>query len=133
MNRSICRYIVLGVLFASCATLSLLAQAVPRRGPEGPPNPERELAMLTRWLDLTEDQVALIKPIVEENHLRRQAVFENAAGDREAVRTQMEDLREETFEQFSEILTDEQMTEYKKMTERFGRRPGDRGRGPRPF
>ncbi|GAB4249645.1 periplasmic heavy metal sensor [Deferrisoma sp.] len=113
---------------------ALLLAAVPawagggRRG--GPPDPDRQLTHLTRYLDLTEDQQAEVRKILEGAHQKRQEIWDKEEGCRAEVRDEMEALREDTHERIATVLTDEQREAWKDLLEDFG--PGRRHRGPGP-
>jgi Spy/CpxP family protein refolding chaperone len=88
---------------------------------------DQRLAQLTTQLDLDDAQVEQMRPIVEEQTKRQQALFESYSGDRETMRAEMTKLRDETDEQFAEVLTEEQMNKYRELRQqrmRQGRPPG---------
>lgn len=69
-----------------------------------PGNGEHMLKGLTRHLDLTEEQQA-----------QAQAIFEAKKPKMEALREQMQALRDETDSEIKAILTPEQATEFEAM------------------
>jgi hypothetical protein len=89
-----------------------------RRGPD----PERMLAHLTEDLDLSEEQVELVRPILENQHEMMQEVFEDESlrGDRAAMHEQMEAIREETELQLESVLTEEQMEQFRELPHKGG-------------
>ena len=91
---------------------------------------DERLAQMTEQLDLTDEQVKQMKPIVEEQTKKQEAIFENASGDRETMRAEMMKLMEETDKQYAEVLTEEQMNTYREMRQqrmRQGRPPPPQG------
>ena len=91
---------------------------------------DERLAQMTEQLDLTDEQVKQLKPIVEEQTKKQEAIFENASGDRETMRAEMMKLMEETDKQYAEVLTEEQMNTYREMRQqrmRQGRPPPPQG------
>lgn len=66
-------------------------------------------------LKLTDDQKERIEKIVRETRSKRREIFENAQGEREAVRDKMRRLREQAQEQVRAVLTDEQKDTYKEL------------------
>lgn len=92
-------------------------------------NADQRLAQLTTELDLTEEQVEQLKPIIEQQTKKQQELFENADADREKMRTEMTKLRDETDKAYSEVLSEEQMVKYMELRMqrmRRGRPPGNR-------
>jgi Spy/CpxP family protein refolding chaperone len=75
-------------------------------------SPEQTVERLTDLLDLTEEQVEAIRPIIEEKVLRINEMREKSGTDRLAVRTEMQKLRWDTEIKLNEILTDEQIEKY---------------------
>lgn len=112
------------------------------------PTPEKRLYTLKHRLNMTDEQVAAVKPIIEEEHKRKQELMEAMDdGDREAMREnkeKMEDLEWDIFKKLSKHLTPDQMDLYSKLLEEEakameeqsrpgpggGRPGGGRGRGP---
>ncbi len=126
-------------LAASCAllglcTLTLYAQSdAPQGPPPGGPHgqwrgggggPERQLAMLTRRLNLTADQQTGVKALLEQQAtqvmaLRTKTPSESAtpptAEARAAERKQMDAIRDETEPKITALLNDEQKKTYADM------------------
>ncbi len=75
------------------------------------------VAKMKAGLNLSDDQVSSIKPIVEEGMTKRQELREgmSGTGDRSAIHAQMEELRQDENEKFSKILTPDQMTQWNDM------------------
>ena len=93
-------------------------------------SPDERLAQLTEQLDLTDEQAAQMKPIIDEQSKKQQELFENAGGDRATMRAEMTKLMEETDKQYAEVLTEEQMSKYREMRQermRQGRPPPPQG------
>ena len=93
-------------------------------------SPDERLAQLTEQLDLTDEQAAKMKPIIEEQSKKQQELFESAGGDRATMRAEMTKLMEETDKRYAEVLTEDQMNEYREMRQermRQGRPPPPQG------
>ena len=90
---------------------------------------DERLAALTERLDLTDEQVKELKPIVEEQTSKQEDIFQNASGDRETMRAEMIKLLDETMEQYAEVLTEEQMIQYQEMMQRRMRQARPPGSG----
>ncbi len=95
---------------------------------------------LSDSLQMTPDQKKQIMDFELASYKKMQAERENAAGDREAMRSFMMEQRQKRDARYAEVLTPDQMKKYNEMMERrrqqFQQRreqgaPGDRGRGRR--
>ena len=123
------------VLPALVALVALGLAATPALAQQGPGgrrmlSPDERLARLTEQLDLTDEQAAQMKPIIDEQSKKQQELFENAGGDRETMRAEMTKLMEETDKQYAEVLTEEQMSKYREIRQermRQGRPPPPQG------
>ena len=124
-----------GALTAFVALLALGLSATPALAQQGPGgrrmlSPDERLAQLTEQLDLTDEQAAKMKPIIEEQSKKQQELFESAGGDRATMRAEMTKLMEETDKRYAEVLTEDQMNEYREMRQermRQGRPPPPQG------
>jgi len=147
-------------LAASCAllglcTLTLHAQSdAPPGPPPGGPHgqwrgggggPERQLAMLTRRLNLTADQQTGVKALLEQQAtqvmaLRTKTPSEQAtpptAEARAAERKQMDAIRDETDSKITALLNDDQKKTYADLIAQrkanMARREARDGDGPPP-
>lgn len=72
----------------------------------GGPDPEQRLEHMTERLGLEDDQVALVREVLEDSRERGRAIVREQAGER---RTAMKALREETDARLAGILTPAQM------------------------
>jgi glutamyl-tRNA reductase len=86
-------------------------------------------------LNLTQEQTDALKPIIEQNMAKRKELMETLkqqGADRDAIRSQMEQLNQEQDQQLSKILSQDQMDKLKAMrTERHlhgGKRQGGMSR-----
>ena len=97
-------------------------------------NPEEMAKSTTEWmkteLKLTADQAAKVEAVNLSMAKERSKMMENAGGDRESMRAEMEKLNAKTLEEFGKILSKEQLDEYQKQAAQRGGRPGGGG-GPR--
>ena len=81
----------------------------------GPMTPEDRLKMLTEKLNLTEDQQAKLKPIIEDQSKQMKAIHNDtslAPADRQA---KMKDVHESSIEKMNAILTPDQQVKWKQM------------------
>ncbi len=80
-------------------------------------SPEQRLAELTKKLDLTDDQVAKIKPILKDEAEALKALKEDTSVDKEAKRPKMMEIRKSHQDQILAILTPDQQAKLKAMRE----------------
>jgi periplasmic protein CpxP/Spy len=83
--------------------------------PMGPMTPESRLKMLTEKLNLTEDQQAKLKPILEDQSKQMKALHDDtslAPADKQA---KMKDLHESSIEKVNAVLTPDQQAKWKQM------------------
>src|SRR4029077_12926805 len=81
----------------------------------GAMTPEGGLKMLTEKLDLTEDQQAKLKPILEDQAKQMKALHDDtslAAADKHA---KMKELHDSSVEKLNAILTPDQQAKWKQM------------------
>jgi len=96
-------------------------------------NPESEVKMLTKRLNLSAEQAAQIEPILADRQARMHALkpAEGSQPDFKALRQQHKAIMQDTHAKLNAILTPEQQQELEKLREHRGER-GPRGpRGDR--
>ena len=93
-------------------------------------SPEQVISRLTERLELTEDQVTAITPIIEKNVEQRREIFDSYKGEgrqlKDSMRNEMQTIGEETETQLSSVLTDEQMEKFLEFREERRERMGKR-------
>jgi Spy/CpxP family protein refolding chaperone len=108
-------------------------QGMGQGGPGGmhrmPMSPDQRLQRLTQQLDLTSDQQAKIKPILEQDQQQMQAVHEDSSVSQQDKWGKMKQIRQSTDEQIKAVLNPEQQQKFAKMTERRGPPAGGMGQG----
>jgi hypothetical protein len=94
-----------------------------RKGPRPGPDPERLFRRLQQQLNLSDDQLAQIRPILDEEMEKRHGMLSDAEGshDRRARREQMMQLHQATEKRLQAILTPEQLEAFRTL--RRERRP----------
>ena len=128
------------MLIAALAAGSLLVWSPALRAadtntpPSTPPAGQRPPGMrgptldqIAQQLDLTDDQKAKVKPILEARDQKMRDLRGDTSLSPEDRRTKMQAIREETTAQLKAVLTPEQFDKWQKTAQR-GRRPG----GPPP-
>lgn len=80
---------------------------------------DQELARLTRDLELTPDQVRLVRKLLEDHHDRIQAVLDkNPAASRQELGPKIHAISDETHRKIHALLTDHQRELEKLMQQR---------------
>lgn len=102
--------------------LTAVAAAQPPAPGPGPKEAEH-LQRLTVLLDLTDSQKAQVQQVLEAEHAKMKAMFEQwkASGQKpthEQMQTAHEQLRADTLAQVKPILTDSQFTKFQLLMER---------------
>jgi Spy/CpxP family protein refolding chaperone len=80
--------------------------------------------MLAEKLNLTDDQKAKLKPIIEDEMKAMHAVREDKSLDRKAKWGKIEEIRKAHREQIRALLTPEQQKKLDELKEEHGPRPG---------
>lgn len=125
-------------LIALAALLAIPATRADQTTPATPPpagehGPEHKghrgdrLKMLAEKLDLSDDQKAKIKPIIEDEVKSAKAVHEDASLDRKAKWAKIEEIRKAHREQIKALLTPDQVKKLEELKEERGPRPGGPG------
>jgi Spy/CpxP family protein refolding chaperone len=118
--------------------LSALMAAPLLRADDTPPTPPPahkegrgdRLKELAERLNLTDDQKAKIKPILQDEMKALKALREDDTLDKDAKREKMMEIRKAHAAQILAILTPEQQAKFKAMQER--RKGPDGGEAPHP-
>jgi Spy/CpxP family protein refolding chaperone len=83
--------------------------------PMGPMTPEARLKMLTEKLNLTEDQQAKLKPILEDQAKQMKALHDDASLAPADKQARMKELHDSSIEKLNAILTPDQQAKWKQM------------------
>jgi protein CpxP len=133
--RNFIKSSVLVLTLAVAGSAAIAAQA-PQDQSQGPrshgqwqghqPNPQFEVKMLTKRLNLTPEQAAQVEPILAEQHAQMKALkpAEGTTPDFKALHAQHKAIMEQTHQKLAGVLTPEQLA---KMHEHKGGRGGPRG------
>ena len=121
--------LVSGVVIMILLGIRMLAGAPPAQGGgqrmRGPMTPEDQLARMTKQLQLTDEQQAKIKPILEEQHKQMMDLRQDTSMSREDRFAKFREVRQKSLEKMKAILTPEQQEKWQKIQEE---RRGRRGR-----
>jgi Spy/CpxP family protein refolding chaperone len=66
-------------------------------------------------LELTDDQTKKIESIFENNHTKMDALFEKDKNDREASRTAIKEIMDNTDKEIEKVLDKDQLAKYQKL------------------
>jgi periplasmic protein CpxP/Spy len=139
MRKTVCTLALAGLLSlaGSAAALAQDTAAQPPQqgqwghGPRGM-NPEAQLEHLTKHLNLTAEQQAQIKPILESRDQQAKALWQDqslAPADRHA---KMQTIQQDSRTKIEAVLNDTQKQEYEAMLAKMQDRGQSRVQGPPP-
>lgn len=125
----LCTIFLLVVIF----TATMAFAGGPGRGTNAP-TAGRIISDISSRLDLTDEQVDLVRPVIENRVRKRDEIFRNyrsqGRSGRGAQKTEIAELNFDTEMRLAKVLTTGQMEQYRKMKEeqRAGMRKGGSGR-----
>lgn len=90
----------------------------------GPMTPEDQLARMTKQLQLTDEQQAKIKPILEEQHKQMMGLRKDTSMSREDRFAKFRDIRQKSIDKIKPILSAEQQQKWQKIQEERRERRG---------
>ncbi len=120
-----CKTLFITSLLALATAVAGMAAAQGRGLRGAPPDPAEQVERLAEHLGLSDEQQQEVQAILEEQSVEQEQVREQYGEDREAARSEMEALREETDARLLEVLTDEQAETFQETRDR--RPPPPRG------
>lgn len=118
--------IMLGVLFFMAG----IGFAQPEDQPPQAPSASDMISRMQQELNLTEEQVAQITPVIEDEINQMQSLM-SQGGDRDASKVQMDTLRQATETKLAQYLTPEQLVQWKSKQQQPPQEGGDK-MGPPP-
>jgi len=83
----------------------------------GMPNADDQLKHLTGKLNLSDDQQAKLKPILEDQHKQMQQIWSDNSLSRQDRFNRMRELRESTDTQIKSVLNEDQQKKFDEMRE----------------
>ncbi|MFZ0794935.1 MAG: hypothetical protein WAM65_14275 [Candidatus Korobacteraceae bacterium] len=93
-------------------------------------SPDQRLQRMTQQLNLTADQQAKIKPILEQEQQQMQTLHGDTSMSQQDKWSKMQQIRQGTNDQIKAVLTPDQQQKFVQMTERHGPGMGHGGMGP---
>lgn len=110
--------LVTGLLLAGQTSQTPPASAPAQAGAMGVHmggSPEAHLQMLSEKLNLTDDQKAKLKPILQDEAQQLKAVHDDASLSPEEKHAKMKTIHESLHDQINGVLTPEQQAKWKQM------------------
>lgn len=116
------RWSILAILVLSAAGVTF-AQTSPQASPadkhaamhQKGESAEQHLQMLSEKLNLTDDQKAKLKPILQDQMQQMKAVREDSSLSEDQKRAKMKSIHESLHDQINAVLTPEQQAKFKQM------------------
>ena len=148
MLKSATHLALTGMLFLGSASV-VLAQAAAPAAPDAPPpppgmhghhmmaqNPDKQLAHMTAKLNLTADQQAQIKPILQDEQQQMQTLHSDTSMSRDDKRAKAMSMHQDSTQKIEAVLNDQQKQKFEadqqKMQERHSQMQGGAGEAPPP-
>ena len=86
-------------------------------GRRGMPSADDQLKHLSKMLNLSDDQQAKLKPILEDQHKQMQQLWNDNSMSRQDRFSKMRELRENADTQIKGVLNDDQQKKFDQMRE----------------
>ena len=91
-------------------------------------NPDQHLQMLTKQLNLTQEQQDKIRPILQDQHTKMQQMMQNNQNaSQDDRRSQMKELHENTVSQIKAVLNPDQQKKFDQMQQNMMEHHGKGG------
>jgi len=114
---------------ALCGCLLVLFFTVmPVFAQEQPPSADDIVSKMQSKLNLTQDQVTAITPIIEKYTSQREQLrqsVEDGTADRNSMRSQMKQLREEEKQDLGQVLSADQLSQWEQFQGQMHKHGGD--------
>ena len=115
-HSALCLTLVSGTaLIAQDAAQDQSAQPMQQGGQHGPMSPDRELTHMTKALQLTSDQQAQIKPILQNRRDQMMQIHQDSSMSRQDKMAKMKDLDDSSNSKVEAVLNDQQKPKYEQM------------------
>jgi hypothetical protein len=118
------RISVFFVVMAALFFVQPLVRAVPVFAQEEPPSADDIVAKMQSKLNLTQDQVNAVSPIIGAYSSKRQDILqsiEKGTADKVSIRSQMKQLKQDERRELSQVLSSNQISQWNKMQSQQGR------------
>ena len=104
-----------GLTFAQPSQQSQAPPSDKHAGMQHEESADQHLQMLSEKLNLTDDQKAKLKPILQDQMQQMKVVREDSSLSEEQKRAKMKSVHESLHDQINAVLTPEQQTKFKQM------------------
>jgi len=97
-----------------------------------PPSAEDIVAKMQSALNLTPDQVSAVTPIIEKYSSKREELrqsMEDGTADKDSIHSQMKELRVDEAQELSQVLSADQMSQWKQMMSQMHKHGGEGSAG----
>jgi Spy/CpxP family protein refolding chaperone len=95
-------------------------------------NADAQLEHMSRALNLTDDQKAKIKPILEDQSNKMHQLMQDTSVSQQDKRSKFQQIHQDTMSQIKPILTSDQQQKLESMHERGGEGHSQHGQGSQP-
>jgi len=92
-------------------------------------DPEQQLERMSKQLNLTDDQKAKVKPILEQQHEQMQSLRQDTSLSQQDRRAKFQEIHQNAMSQIRPLLNENQQKKFDKMLQRQEERRSQR-RGP---
>jgi periplasmic protein CpxP/Spy len=92
-------------------------------------NPDKQLQHMTKQLNLSADQQAQIKPILEARQQQMQQLWQDQSMSQQDRRQKMMSIREDSSNKIEAVLNDTQKQQYEAMQAKMQQRRMEHGQG----
>jgi protein CpxP len=143
MKQSFYKFALSGLLVAGFATSSALAQdttqpqtaAAPQAQMQGhgrghAPDPNKQLAHMSKKLGLTADQQSQIKPILTDRQQQMQGLWQDQSLSKSDRHAKMKSIHDDANTRIEAILNDQQKQQFEAMQAKMEARHGMHKSGP---
>jgi protein CpxP len=132
MKKTLCTIALTGLLGLGMTAFAQDQSTTPppMHGPHGQMmSPDKQLEHLTKTLNLTSDQQAQIKPILENQQQQMMQLHQDQSLSRDDKMAKAKSLHDDTTGKIKAVLNDEQKQKYEAMQQRMQERMQQRTQG----
>ena len=133
-------------LLATAALLTLMLSPLAHAADEQRPDPEQRIEQMATRLDLTDEQIDQVTPVLQDSMERQRSILSSYGIDLDspdaqpgklgmrkarAMRKELDAVRTDTLDELELILSDEQLAEFERIQEERRTEMRERIRGGR--
>ena len=131
MNKQLCTFAMSALLAMGIAIGAPTGQNEPQapdatKAPRGHADPNRQLKMLTKRLNLTDDQQKQILPVLTDRQQQFESIRNDSSLSPDDRREKMKALREDSDAKIKAVLNDNQKQTYEQMQQKMRERMQER-------